>query len=94
MRALAIVNPAAGGGSTRAGLDAVLGELRERFETIDVVETGLEHPTATELGERAVREGHNVVIVAGGDGTVGAAARALVGIYQPAVSSGASGILS
>lgn len=77
-RALAIVNPASGGGTARADVDAVLGELRARFDTIDVAETSLEHPTATELGERAVREGYQAVIAAGGDGTVGAAARALV----------------
>lgn len=79
MRALAIVNPAAGGGTARADVDAVLETLRERFATIDVRETGLEHPTAAELGEQAVRERYDAVIAAGGDGTVGAAARALVG---------------
>jgi YegS/Rv2252/BmrU family lipid kinase len=77
-RALAIVNPAAGGGTARADVDAVLGALRARFETIEVVETGLEHPTAAELGELGVRDGYAAVLVAGGDGTVGAAARALV----------------
>lgn len=77
-RALAIVNPAAGGGTARADVEAVLDLLREPFETIDVVETGPEHPTATELGERTVREGYQAVIAAGGDGTVGAVARALV----------------
>ena len=60
-------------------MDAVLGLLRERFEAIDVVETGLEHPTATELGRRAVGEGYDAAIAAGGDGTVGGVARALVG---------------
>ena len=78
-RALAIVNPAAGGGTARADVESVLALLRERFETIDVVETALEHPTATELGERAVAERYDVAIAAGGDGTVGAVARALVG---------------
>ena len=73
-----IVNPAAGRGTARADVEAVLGSLRGRFETIDVVETGLEHPAATELGERAIREGYAAVIAAGGDGTVGAVARALV----------------
>ena len=77
-RALAIVNPAAGGGTARTDVDAVLGELRTRFETIDVVETGSEHPTAAELGEQGVRDRYDAVLVAGGDGTVGAAARALV----------------
>jgi YegS/Rv2252/BmrU family lipid kinase len=78
-RALAIVNPAAGGGTARADVEAVLDLLRERFETIDVVETGLEHPTASELGRRAVDEGYDAAIAAGGDGTVGGVARALVG---------------
>ena len=78
-RALAIVNPAAGGGTARADVDAILEQLRERFETIDVVETSLDHPTATELGERAVAEHYDVAIAAGGDGTVSAVARALIG---------------
>ncbi|HEV2010003.1 MAG TPA: diacylglycerol kinase family protein [Candidatus Limnocylindria bacterium] len=78
-RGLAIVNPAAGRGTAREEVEAVLDLLRERFETIDVVETGLEHPTATELGERAVAERYDVAIAAGGDGTVGGVARALVG---------------
>src|ERR1700704_1219333 len=79
MRALAILNPAAGRGTARTDVDAVLESLQERFETIDVVETGLEHPTATELGLRAVEDGYDVAIAAGGDGTVGGVARALVG---------------
>src|SRR5258708_14480003 len=82
-RALAIVNPAAGGGTAGADVNSLLGLLRERFETIDVVETQLDHPTAAELGERAVRDGYDVAIAAGGDGTVGAVARALVGTHVP-----------
>ncbi|MDQ6859214.1 MAG: diacylglycerol kinase family lipid kinase [Chloroflexota bacterium] len=78
-RALAIVNPAAGGGTARADVDVVLERLRERFETIDVVETALEHPSAADLGRRAVDEGYDVAIAAGGDGTVSAVASALVG---------------
>src|SRR5438132_359968 len=78
-RALAIVNPAAGGGTARADVEAILDVLHERFETIDVVETGLDHPTATELGERAIAERYDAAIAAGGDGTAGGVARALVG---------------
>ena len=79
-RALLIVNPAAGGGTARADVEALVDDaLRESFGTMDIVETGLQHPTATELGEHAVREGYGAVLVAGGDGTVGNAARALVG---------------
>ncbi len=83
MRALVIVNPAARRGTARAEVDAILPILHERFETIDLVETSLEHPTATELGERAVREGYDAAIAAGGDGTVGGVARALVGTDVP-----------
>ncbi|HEV2250888.1 MAG TPA: diacylglycerol kinase family protein, partial [Candidatus Limnocylindria bacterium] len=78
-RALAIVNPAAGRGTARTDVEVVLEPLRARFEIIDVVETQVGHPTASELGERAVAERYDVAIVAGGDGTVGAVARALVG---------------
>ncbi|HUQ16503.1 MAG TPA: diacylglycerol kinase family protein [Candidatus Saccharimonadales bacterium] len=77
-RALAIVNPAAGGGTARADVDALLGTLRERFATIDVEETGVESPTAEDLARRGVAEKYDAVLVAGGDGTVGVAARALV----------------
>ena len=78
MRALAIVNPAAGGGTARADVDALLGTLRERFASIDVEETGVESPTAEDLARRGVAEKYDAVLVAGGDGTVGIAARALV----------------
>jgi len=77
-RALAIVNPAAGGGTARADVDALLGTLGERFSTIDVEETGAESPTAEDLARRGVAEKYDAVLVAGGDGTVGVAARALV----------------
>lgn len=82
-RAFVIVNPAARRGPARAEVEAVLPILRERFDVIDLVETGLEHPTATELGERAVSERYDVAIAAGGDGTVGGVARALVGTDVP-----------
>lgn len=78
-RALAIVNPAAGGGTARADVAAMLELLHERFTTIDVVETQLDHPTASELGQRAVAERYDAAIAAGGDGTAGGVARALVG---------------
>jgi YegS/Rv2252/BmrU family lipid kinase len=78
-RALVIVNPAAGGGTARADIDSLMDVLRPAFGTVDIAETGLEHPTAQHLAEEAVRDGCAAVIVAGGDGTVGNAARALVG---------------
>jgi YegS/Rv2252/BmrU family lipid kinase len=78
-RALAIVNPAAGRGTARTDVEAVIELLHERFETIDVVETRLDHPSAADLGERAVAERYDAAIAAGGDGTAGGVARALVG---------------
>lgn len=78
-----IVNPAARRGTARAEVEAVLPIMRERFDAIDVVETGPEHPTATELGARAVADGYGAAIAAGGDGTVGDVARALVGTEVP-----------
>ena len=83
MRALAIVNPTARRGTARAELEAVLPILNERFATVDVIETDLAHPTATELGARAVAERYDAAIAAGGDGTVGGVARALVGTDVP-----------
>ena len=77
-RALAIVNPAAGGGTARSAVDPALELLRPAFGTLEVTETGAESPTAEDLAARAVRDGYDAVIVAGGDGTVGSAARALV----------------
>ena len=78
MRALLIVNPAAGGGTARADVDALLGTFRERFADVEVAETGAESPTAEDLARRGVAEKFDTVLVAGGDGTVGVAARALV----------------
>lgn len=52
--------------------------LRGSFGTLDVAETGAVSPTAEDLAAGAVRDGCGAVIVAGGDGTVGGAARALV----------------
>lgn len=77
-RALLIVNRAAGGGTARADVDGLLGTLRERFSAIEVVETGAESPTAEDLARRGVADKFDAVLVAGGDGTVGVAARALV----------------
>ena len=83
MRALIVLNPVARRGTARAEVDGILPMIREHFETIDVVETGIEHPSATELGARAVAERYDAAIAAGGDGTVGGVSRALVGTDVP-----------
>jgi diacylglycerol kinase family enzyme len=83
LRALCIVNP--GAGRRRPGaarFEDVWDEIRAVLEAADfrlsVTETGVEHPTAAELAASAAREDYDAVLVVGGDGTVAAAAAALV----------------
>src|SRR5262245_42212592 len=85
MRAVLVGNPTAGrklGVSTNAmAVDGALAALRAEGLQPDVWLTeGPGH--ATELARRAVEVGYQVVIAAGGDGTVHEVAQALVG--QPA----------
>jgi diacylglycerol kinase (ATP) len=80
LRALLIVNPAAG--HRTAGpddLDAVVAYLRDAGFTLDRIETDAVQRTAGDLAQRAVAEGYDACIVAGGDGTVQPVAGALVG---------------
>jgi diacylglycerol kinase (ATP) len=84
MRAMLVINPTAG---TRAGnsepedlgrCEAILhdaGFVLERFET------GAESPTSSDLARRAVAQGYEACIVAGGDGTVAPAAATLLGTH-------------
>jgi diacylglycerol kinase family enzyme len=80
MRALLIVNP--GAGMRTAGpddLDRASRILREAGFALDRIETGPDGPTAADLARRALDEGYEACIAAGGDGTVQAAAGALAG---------------
>jgi YegS/Rv2252/BmrU family lipid kinase len=80
MRALLIVNPAAGRRTAEEGdLERATGVLREAGFDLATVETGTEHPTPAELARRAVDERYDACIVAGGDGTVQAVAGVLAG---------------
>lgn len=80
VRALCIVNPAAGGRhSDPAGRPAVLDRLRQAGFDLDVRETGPEGPTAADLAGEAVDGGYDACVVAGGDGTVQPAALRLLG---------------
>lgn len=80
VRAVVIVNPAAGRRAIRRiRPDDVLPVLRSSGFALERVETRADGPDAGEIAARAVREGYDAVIVAGGDGTVASAGRALVG---------------
>ena len=80
VRALLIVNPNAGMRHARA---EDLGEARRILEgagmEIEEVECAEAGPTVQDCAQRAVSGRHDAVIVAGGDGTVQAAARELIG---------------
>ena len=81
-RVMVIVNPASGkkaGITTNAaGTDEVRRILEANNIQADVVET--EYPEhATELAKEAVREGYDIVVACGGDGTVSEVATALIG---------------
>lgn len=78
-RALAIINLAAGGLRAAADCELALSRIRLASIAIDVAEVGDEPDAGQALATRAVRDGYDDVIVVGGDGTVGMAARALVG---------------
>ncbi len=79
MRALLVVNPAAG--RRTAGPDDLahaIDALAAAGFAVERVDTGALHPTSAELATRAVAEGFDACIVAGGDGTVAPAAAALL----------------
>lgn len=80
VRALCIVNPAAGGRhSDPADLPAILDRLRESGFELSVRETAQDSPSAADLAQQAVDEGFDACLVAGGDGTVQPAALQLLG---------------
>lgn len=79
MRAMLITNPAAGNRHAKPGdlerCEAILGSAGF---VLDRVETGAESPTSADLARRAIQQGYQACIVAGGDGTVALAAATLL----------------
>lgn len=79
LRAILITNPAARGRTAQDGdLERCEAILRRAGFVLDRVETGAESPTSADLARRAVAEGYEACIVAGGDGTVAPAAAILL----------------
>jgi diacylglycerol kinase family enzyme len=76
-----VVNPTAGeraGKREPGALDACEAVLRHAGFALDRVETDADSPTSADLAKRAVEQGYEACIVAGGDGTVAPAAAALL----------------
>ena len=84
-----IVNPTSGKKAgiittNAAGVPEVRAVLEANGIEADIVET--EYPAhATELAREAAREGYDIVIACGGDGTVGETARGLIGNKKTAL---------
>lgn len=80
VRALLVVNPAAGQRTAAPGdLDRAVAVLRDAGFRLVRADTASDGPTSADLARRAIAEGYDACIVAGGDGTVAPAARALLG---------------
>lgn len=79
-KALCILNPKAGQRHASAEeMDAVQRLLTGAGFDVDLRECALPEPTADDLAREAVERGYEAVIAAGGDGTVQAVARTLLG---------------
>ena len=84
-RACLLVNPASGAGMPRdhqAEVAAVWAALRAAGIWAEIVETKPDEPPG-EVARRAAEAGYSLVIAGGGDGTVGATAKGLVGTNCP-----------
>jgi diacylglycerol kinase (ATP) len=82
MKALVILNPSSGDDGKKAALDALHRHFNAASIGYDVVETRRRDRPA-DIARRGVRAGADLVIAAGGDGTVSAVAEGLIGSSIP-----------
>jgi diacylglycerol kinase (ATP) len=83
-RACLVVNPVSGVSTpdNQARYESIWSTLRASGIWAEVVETRPDEPPG-DIAKRAAEEGYSMVIVCGGDGTVGATAKGLVGTECP-----------
>lgn len=72
-----IANPVAGGGKWVESKEDILSQLNPHFR-VEVLETD-EETSATVLAQKAVRNGADIVVACGGDGTITEVATSLIG---------------
>jgi len=92
LRPILIVNPKAGAGRAGEGLDAFLRIVESALGPVDVART--EAPRhAVSIAETAAREGREVVIATGGDGSVHEVANGLLRAREAGFTQAALGII-
>ena len=87
-----ILNPTSGGGRGRRAADAILVGLERRGIQADVVATAAPGQ-ASALARDAAREGVDIVVAAGGDGTVHEVANGLLEAFAEEIEGPVLGIL-
>ena len=88
-----ILNPTSGRGSAGRSVPQIENLLRENGLNFEIVQT--EYPWhAAELAQKAAADGFDVVVAAGGDGTVNETINGLMGVKEAGNSLPAMGVLS
>src|SRR5678815_5765988 len=83
MKPLLVVNPKAGGGRTGAIIGDVRGALERKIGEVDVVQT-TPRGSAIDLAEAGAKEGRELVVAVGGDGTFSEVCNGVLRAGKPA----------
>ena len=92
LRPLLIVNPKAGAGRAGEGLDGFIHIVESALGPLDVAKTKAPRH-AVELAEAAAREGREIVIATGGDGSIHEVANGLLRARDAGFTQAALGII-